>query len=333
MENINNSDNKIEKIEVVEPGSTHTFTAQETDEGQRIDAFISSKFPSYSRSFFEKLIERQLVKINNKIIKKKSILIKPLDTIEITFPETKKKTPEFKKKLKDLDVKIVYENEHFVILNKPAGLMVHTPNPQSTAVTLVDWILENIEQVSNVGLDDRPGIVHRLDKDTTGLIIIPKNNCAHAYISNLFKERKIQKTYLAIVKGHPNKEGEIELDIARNPFDKNKMTHVTTRNIRHIRSKIRQAKTNYKVLEYFDNHALIEAKPVTGRTHQIRVHFSGIKHPLLSDPIYGEKSKIIGRHALHAQKLEFEFEGEKISVSQEPPQDFQDALKLLRNNK
>ena len=323
MENVN-------KIEVIKPGSIHIFKAQEVDEGQRIDRFVSSKFPSYSRSFFERLIERMHVKLNDRPINKKSTPIKSCDIIRVKFPRAKKKSPEFEKHLENLQVKVVYENEHFAILNKPASLMVHAPTPQSTAITLVDWIVKNIEQVSNVGFDDRPGIVHRLDKDTTGLIIIPKNNCAHAYISNLFKERKIQKTYLAIVKGHPSKDGEIELDIARNPFDKNKMTHVTDRNIRHIRSKIRRAKTCYKVLEYFENHALIEAKPITGRTHQIRVHFSGIKHSLLSDPIYGEKSKIIGRHALHAQKLEFEFEGKTISVNQDPPKDFQDALKILR---
>jgi len=320
----------MEKIEIIEPGSIHTFTIEEHEEGQRIDSYIASQFPSYSRSFFEKLLERNQIKLNNKIITKKSILLKPNDTIEVKFPELNKKSPEFTKKLENLNINIIYENKHFAILNKPYDLMVHPPHPQSSAVTLVDWILKNIEDVSHVGFDDRPGIVHRLDKDTSGLIVIPKNNCSHAYFSDLFKERKIQKTYLAIVKSHPYKEGEIDLEIARSPINRNKMTVVTIGNRPKIQGKIRQAKTLYKVLEYVDDYSLVQAKPVTGRTHQIRVHFAGIKHPLLGDPVYHEKSKIIPRQALHAYRLEFEFEGEKIDVCQEPPQDFQDALKILK---
>jgi len=323
----------MEKIEVAKPGSIHIFEVQSQDDGLRLDYFVAKQFPSYSRSFFERLIERERVKLNTKTVNKKSIPIKESDTIEIKFPEIKKETINFKSKLENLDVKIVYKHKHFFILSKPDKLMVHAPHPESTAVTLVDWALANLSNISNVGFDDRPGIVHRLDKDTTGLIIIPRNNCSHAYISNLFKERKIKKTYLAIVKGHPDKEGEIELDIARNPFDKNKMTHVTSGNISKIRGKIRKAKTSFRVLEYFDEYSLVEAKPVTGRTHQIRVHFAGIGHPILGDPVYNEKSKIISRQALHAHKLEFEFEGEKITATENPPKDFQFAISLIQKNK
>ncbi|MFC1842223.1 RluA family pseudouridine synthase [Candidatus Dependentiae bacterium] len=320
----------MEKIQIIKPGSTHTFEVTVDQEGQRIDCYLADQFKSYSRSFFEKLIEKKLVKLNNKTINKKSIPLKSSDTIEVKFPEEKKKSTDFKNKLENLNIKIVYEHKHFVILNKPSDLIVHPPYPQSQAVTLVDWILKNIDEVSNVGFDDRPGIVHRLDKDTTGLIIIPKNNCAHAYFSDMFKERKIQKTYLAIVKNHPYKEGEIDYDIARNPSDKSKMVHVTTQNLSKIKSKIRRAKTIYKVLEYYEEFSLVQVKPITGRTHQIRVHFAAIKHPLLGDCVYGQTSKIIPRHALHAYELEFEFEGEKIQVCQEPPQDFQKALEILR---
>lgn len=324
----------MEKIKTIKPGSTHIFEVQDHQEGQRMDAFIASKFSSYSRNFFGKLINMNLVTLNNKSMIKKSTPLKKNDIITLKFPETKKRNPEFIKKIENLDIKIIYENKHFAILNKPDNLMVHPPHPQSGPVTLVDWILENIDGISHVGIDDRPGIVHRLDKDTTGLIIIPKNNCSHAYFANLFKERKIEKTYLAIVKGHPDKTGEIDLHIARDPYNKTKMTCVTESSmVTKIRSKIRNAKTSYKTIEYFDDFSFVAVKPLTGRTHQIRVHFAKIGHPLLSDPVYGQTSKIIGRQALHAYKLEFEFDKEKISVCQEPPQDFQKAIEYLRKNK
>jgi len=323
----------MEKIEVVEPGSSHIFKVKEEQDGQRIDFYLSGQFTSYSRSFFEKLLKNDCVKINKKAINKKRTIIKTCDTIEVQFPEIKKKIKELKSELANLDIKIVYQNKHFAVIDKPDNLIVHATHSKNNAITLVDWILKNIDQISHVGIDDRPGIVHRLDKDTTGLIVIPKNNCSHAYFADLFKEKKIQKTYLAIVKGHPEKCGEIDFDIARNPYDKSKMTHVTAKNVSKIKGKIREAKTLYKVLQYFDEYSLVQVEPKTGRTHQIRVHFAAIGHPLLCDPVYGKKSHIIPRQALHAYKLEFEFEGEKMEITQEPPQDFQKALDYLQKNK
>jgi len=322
-----------EKIQLIEPNSTHIFNVTEQEEGQRLDVFISSRFPSYSRSFFERLIKQNNVTINEKSVSKKSIQVFENDTVVVTFPEIKKNPIETKKNIENIDVQVVLEHPHFLVISKPAGLLVHSPHPQSTDITLVDWLIEKFEDIKKVGSEDRPGIVHRLDKDTSGVIIVPRNNCAHAYFSDLFRERKIQKTYLAIVKGHPDKEGEIDLEIARNPYDRNKMTHVTSKNVSKIKSKIRKATSFYKVLEYFDEHTLVEVKPVTGRTHQIRVHFSGIGHPLMGDPIYGKKSKIISRHALHAQKLEFTFEGQNFCAQQNEPEDFKKAITLLRKNK
>ena len=324
---------KMEQIQLVEPNSIHTFTVKENQEGQRVDAYLSSQFPSYSRSFFERLIEQECVKLNGKPIHKKSTPLKVDDTISIQFPEIKKDPVQVKKDAENLDVKIIHEDPHFLIISKPAGLMVHAPHPDSTDITLVDWLVAKFEDIKNVGYEDRPGIVHRLDKDTSGLLIIPRNNCSHAYFSDLFKERKIKKTYLAIVKGHPDKEGEIDLDIARNPDNRKKMTHVTGGNRPKIKSKIRQAKTLFKVIEYLDEYSLVEVHLITGRTHQIRVHFTGIKHPLLGDPIYGQKSKIISRHALHAHKLEFEFEGKKFEFQEDAPKDFQQAVIQLRKYK
>ena len=332
MGNINLQIIDKKNIELEIAGSIHKFTVKPEETGQRVDAYIANQFPSYSRSFFEKLIELELVKINNKIVSKKSWPLKENDIIELQFPQAKNRDQELDK-LKDLDINIIYQNQHFAILNKPANLSAHPSNNNNETITLVDWILANIEQVSNVGFDARPGIVHRLDKDTTGLMIIPKNNCAHAYFADLFKKRKVEKTYLAIVHGHPEKTGEIDVEIARHPKEKTKMTHVNSSNIARIKGKSRNAKTLYEVLEYYDGFALVSAKPLTGRTHQIRVHFSSIGHPLLGDGVYGKSSKIIARHALHALQLEFEFEGEKMKFQQDPPKDFTDAINLLEQNK
>ena len=172
----------MEKIEVVKPNSIHIFDVDEADNGQRIDVYLSGQFASYSRSFFGKLIDQNLVKINNAVITKKSVIVQTEDQIEVRFPETKKDPITIKENTKDLDVKIVYDHPHFLVLNKPANLMVHAPNSYSQDVTLVDWIIANFSEVQGVGCDERPGIVHRLDKDTTGLILIAKNNCSHAYI-------------------------------------------------------------------------------------------------------------------------------------------------------
>ncbi|KKP29535.1 MAG: Pseudouridine synthase [candidate division TM6 bacterium GW2011_GWF2_30_66] len=323
---------KTNNIKLENAGSIHKFTVKPEEENLRIDTFITNQFKSYSRSFFEKLIELELVKINNKIINKKSWPIKENDIIELQFPEEKNRDQELNK-LKDLEINIVYQNQHFAILNKPANLAAHPSNNNTETITLVDWIIANIEQISNVGFDSRPGIVHRLDKDTTGLMIIPKNNCSHAYFADLFKKRKIEKSYLAIVHGHPEKTGEIDIEIARHPREKTKMTHVTSSNIAKIKGKSRNAKTMYEVLEYYDGYALVLAKPLTGRTHQIRVHFCSIGHPLLGDAVYGKSSKIMARHALHAFQLEFEFEDKKMKFEQEPPKDFINAISFLKQKK
>jgi len=323
----------MERIQLVEPNSKHMFVVKESEEGQRLDLYLSNQFPSYSRSYFGGLIGHNRVKLNEKTVCKKGTPLRPNDKILVTFPKLKKDPAIIKEGVEKLNIQLVHENPHFLILNKPHNLLVHAPHPQSTAITMVDWLIAKFEEIKHVGYGDKPGIVHRLDKNTTGLLIVTRNNCSHAYFSYLFKERKIKKRYLAIVKGHPEKEGEINLDLARHPTIRNKMTHVTSGNIPQIRGRIRQSKTIYKVREYFDNCSLVEVYPVTGRTHQIRVHFSAIGHPLIGDPVYGEKSKIIDRQALHANKLEFVFEDETYQFEQNIPDDFQDALCHLQKNK
>lgn len=304
------------------PGTTTTtITVQAAETPARLDLFLSQKLPYYSRTFFKDLIEQGHITIGGIPATKASVVIKPGDIIAVYFPELA--LPEVTaQQVAHLDVKIVYQNEHFLIVNKPAGLTVHTPGAGHTELTLVDWLLHYFHEIKAVGSADRPGIVHRLDKDTSGLMIVARNSYAHEKLSDLFKDRKIKKTYLAVVKGHPVPEGTIDFNITRHPTNRVKMTHSS--------SLGRDAVTHYTVKEYLKDAALIEAKPVTGRTHQIRVHATALGHPLLGDALYGTVTPLIKRQALHAYQLDFTFEGKEYHFTQEMPEDMQELVKKLK---
>lgn len=217
-----------------------------------------------------------------------------------------------------------------MVVNKPSNLVVHPPRVTSKDVTLIDWLVHTFNELEQVGYADRPGIVHRLDKNTSGLMLVARNNCAHALLCDMFKKRTIQKTYLALVTGHPDKEGTIDFAIMRHQTKRNTMMHVRPGS--HTNGKVREACTHYRVLEYFDDCSLVQIKPITGRTHQIRVHFAALGHALVGDYVYGKKSKTIKRQALHAYKLSFKFNGKQYEFCQNPPEDFQNFLEILRNN-
>ncbi len=287
----------------------------------RIDLYLPQHFTKYSRNFFQKLINNQFIKLNGKPVTKYSTIVKPGDILDVQFPPVRQIKPQ-REVVEPLNVKIIYEHEHFLIINKPAGLIVHPPHHLSTTVTLVDWLVTNFNEVSTVGSSDRPGIIHRLDKDTSGLMIITRTEYAHMVFGALFKDRTISKTYLAIVDGHPLAQGSIDFCIDRHPTDRNKMTHTLFRG--------RQALTHYTVHEYLRDSALIEAKPITGRTHQIRVHCAGIGHSLIGDSLYGEKSALIGRQALHAHKLSFTFDGKDYEFTADMPEDMVNLLTTLK---
>jgi len=320
----------METITLIQPNTTHLFTAPKEADTLRLDACLKLQFSSYSRSFLKGLILQGLVSIQNKNNIKPRTIVEAGNQITVTFPEIKT-SRDLKVIPDDLEVPILHNSEHFLIINKPVGLTVHPPKIDCDYITLIDWLTHTFENLANVGPSDRPGIVHRLDRDTSGIMIVAKNNCSHAHICQLFKDRKIQKTYHAVVQGHPEKEGTIEYPITRNPVKRNTVMCVKDKaKLEHKR--VRHACTHYKVVHYFEDHSLVEVKPVTGRTHQIRAHFASIGHPIVGDAVYGKTSKKIKRHALHAVSLAFKFNGKQHSFCCEAPKDFKLLLKKISNN-
>lgn len=317
------------------PGNVHSFNTAEDTEKMRIDLYLARQFPAFSRNFFQQLIEDRRISVNGSQLDKPSSIVKANDHIVITFPEQRtieKSDVSLVLEEKKVDVEVVAEHEHFLIIYKPANFLVHAPSARSTAVTLVDWLIVHYPDISGVGYSDRPGIVHRIDKDTSGLLVVPKTAYAHNTFSKLFKNRAINKIYLAAVEGHPPAQGLIDLPIGRDPHAPQKMavfhkSPFLTGNL--LRHKMRDAQTEFLVRTYFRNASLIEAHLITGRTHQIRVHCAAIGHPLIGDPVYGNKSKLIKRQALHAYRISFTFDGTNHVFSKEPPADFADLIQAL----
>jgi len=247
---------------------------------------------------------------------------------------------------KDL-IKILYEDENLLAINKPAGLVVHSDG-KSKEPTVVDWILKKNPAIKNVGdpsptsLDPeqagleqvvlRPGIVHRLDRETSGVILIAKNQETFEFLKNKFAEREIKKEYLALINGHLKKEwGVIDLPIGKSKTDfRKKSTHTGK-----LSGKIREAKTEYKLLERFDKYDLVQVTPKTGRTHQIRVHMRALNHPVVGDKLYGFGGSIspdgLNMHFLHAKSIELELlDGTNLKIEAELPEDLKGVLMGLR---
>lgn len=309
-------------------GTPLTLKAGLEHKALRLDQFLMQAVPGHSRTYFQRLIDNKCITINNKCVTKHSTLIKGEETIEILFPEP---IPlESKITAHNLTIPIVYEHPDFLIINKPAGLMVHKPAHHIDQPTLVDWLIYTFKDLSEIGSPERPGIVHRLDKDTSGLMIIARNNQAQRAFNQMFADRSIHKTYYALVHGTPVAQGSIQDPIARDPIARHKMTHRLNTG--------RKALTHYTVAQYFEHATLVHAFPVTGRTHQIRVHFAGLGHPLVGDSIYttnpvllqSSLHKNMPRHALHAAALRFTYQGIDYSFSQEAPLDFLQTLALCQ---
>jgi 23S rRNA pseudouridine1911/1915/1917 synthase len=258
--------------------------------GIRLDSYLAQVLPQFSRAYLQRLIEQGHVLVNQQRIKASWRLINN-DKITIKLPPLP--TPPA---AEPTPLDIVYEDKEIIVINKPAGLTVH-PAPGHPDHTLVNAILARCPSLATSKDLVRPGIVHRLDKNTSGLMVIAKNESARAALINQFKGKAVMKSYLVLVKGKlfPN-QGAIELPIGRDPRNRKKMTIV---------AEGREAITHYQLNRYFGDYSLLEVMPKTGRTHQIRVHLSAIGYPVVGDSVYGVRSVYINRQFIHAHRLGF----------------------------
>ncbi len=293
------------------------FELMVAEGGIRLDRFLSEQC-SISRSYAQRLIDESCVTIDGHQGKAGQRLgpgNKVLATIPSPTPITL--APE------EIPLQIVYQDSDLLVVDKPAGLTVH-PAPGHPSHTLVNAILSICPDLAGIGGSLRPGIVHRLDKDTSGLMVVAKNSVAQMSLSDQLKRRTVVKKYLALAYGHlAPKQGAIEAPIGRHPRDRKRMAVV---------SGGREAKTLYQVLEYIGAYTLVQVQTETGRTHQIRVHLSAIGHPLFGDQVYGKKSALLGRQFLHAHYLGFRLPGsdEFVEFHSELPAELKQVLEHIR---
>ena len=297
----------------------------EENVGKRIDSFIPMVQEDISRSMVQKLIEQKNIKVNGKETKH-SYKLKLNDEIEIFVPEAK----EIDLKAQDIPLNVIYEDNDIIVINKPKGMVVHPANGNPDG-TLVNAVMNKCkDSLSGIGGEIRPGIVHRLDKDTSGAIIVAKNDKAHIALSEQLKNHEVKKTYLALVRGIiTENEATINMPIARSKKDRKKMD---------VDKDGKEAITHFKVLERYKNkYTLLQINLETGRTHQIRVHLSHIGYPIIGDEVYSNGKNewnVIGQ-CLHAWKLEFihPITGKKISLEAEIPEYLKNIIKELEEEK
>jgi ribosomal large subunit pseudouridine synthase D (EC 5.4.99.-) len=312
---------EVEKSSIKDPiKKEHSFVVEDEAKGERFDVYLRAKLSDLSRERIKNLIEEGFILVEGKSVKP-SYKLKGGEQVLVRIPVEK----EYSLQPKEVPFEILYEDEDLAVIYKPAGIVVH-PAPGHLDDTLVHGLLLKLRSLSGVGGELRPGIVHRLDKDTSGVMLVAKNDFAHKKLTQDFKERRVEKEYLAIVYGRLTpKEGTLDFPIGRHPVQRKRMAVV---------KEGRQALTKYKVLKLFKKATLVLAKPLTGRTHQLRVHFSHIGHPILGDPIYGGLKPDVPRPErlmLHAYRISFEHPrtGSHLTFTKDPPEDFERYLKLL----
>ncbi|CQD25875.1 RluA family pseudouridine synthase [Staphylococcus capitis] len=299
---------------------THEFKiTDETQVGQRIDKFLSESNDAWSRSQLQDWIKEDLVKVNDKVIKS-NYKVKLNDHIIVT----EKEVVEADIQPEDLDLDIYYEDDDVAIVYKPKGMVVH-PSPGHYTGTLVNGLMYQIKNLSGINGEIRPGIVHRIDKDTSGLLMVAKNDITHRGLVEQLMAKSVKRKYTALVHGNiPHDYGTVDAPIGRNKNDRQAMAVVDDG---------KEAVTHFNVIEHFKDYTLIECELETGRTHQIRVHMKYIGYPLVGDPKYGPKRTLdIGGQALHAGVIGFEHPvtHEYIERSTELPNDFKDLLEDIR---
>ena len=274
----------------------------EETQGTRLDLVLSAGLEDYSRSFIQKLFEKGGVSVNGKPCTSKKYKCAAGDLVEIVIPEPER----LEAAAEDIPIDIVYEDEHLLVVDKPAGMVVH-PAPGNYSGTLVNALMYHCgDQLSSINGVIRPGIVHRIDKDTSGLLVVAKTDRAHAGLATQLEEHSINRIYKAIVLDNIKEdEGTVDATIGRDP--KNRLRNAVLKEGMPGYESARRAVTHYKVLQRFGRYTLVEAKLETGRTHQIRVHMAYIRHPLLGDELYGPAKNKAGakRQMLHAGVLGF----------------------------
>jgi len=290
----------------------------------RLDKYLTETLKTefdFSRAYIQKMISDKKVLVNGKVVNANFVL-KPNDEIELDLTPLEK--PEIL--AEDIPIKILYEDDDLLVVDKPNNMVVH-PAIGNYSGTLVNALMHQITNLSTVGGTERPGIVHRLDKQTSGVMLVAKNDRVHKKLSAMFAKNEVKKTYLALVQGVIKEdEAIIDAPVGRHQNDRKKMA-VTNKNAK-------QAKTHFKVLERFKNATFVEVDISTGRTHQIRVHFKYISHPIINDPQYGllrEKTTDYGQY-LHSYQIEFIHPtlGKQMHFESPIPQEFNDKIKELR---
>ncbi len=288
--------------------------------GERLDKVIPAHVLDLSRATAQRLIKAGEVTVNGRP-SKPSYHVQVGDEIVVCIPAEMPEPvmPE------DIALDVIYEDDHLLVVNKPAGMVVH-PAYGHTSGTLVNAVLAHCPRIADVGGPDRAGVVHRLDKDTSGLILVAKDEATRDALQRQFKRRQVAKTYLALVEGRVQpREGVIEAPVGRDKRQRKKMAVVRSG---------REARTLYRAIEYFADHTLLEVHPHTGRTHQVRVHLAWLGYPVVGDAVYGHRRQRLlqGRHFLHAARLRFSHPttGEEVKFEAPLPPELAAVLERLR---
>jgi 23S rRNA pseudouridine1911/1915/1917 synthase len=291
---------------------------------ERLDKYLVGLLQEFSRSRIQGLIEAGLVDVNGKPAKKAGQTLESGSNVTVRIP------PPAPTGLvaEEIPLDVVFENDDLIVVNKPAGMVVH-PAAGHSSGTLVNAVLGYDPDIEGIGGEERPGVVHRLDKETSGLILLAKNERAHRWLQDQFRLRKVEKTYLALVDGKPKTPtGRVEASIGRDPKQRRQMAVVSEK-------KGREAISEYKTLESFSKHTLLEFHPLTGRTHQIRLHCAFLGCPIVGDSVYGRRNTAveIKRHFLHAAKLKITLPNEEQprTFEAELPEELVKVLDIVRS--